>query len=150
MIFNGAAAFTSDYRCEILPRRNAGKRIFPKEAKIWLRRRTRGGHKGNRAIIVNRLTTPLPPFNPLKRVEKLKRRRRGLVAARRKLSDNRVWSHPLLHHPLISANAGVQYRGICGALDAHCPFALSSSSYFFRWIIPLSKVSKNDITLGYP
>ena len=45
-----------------------------KEAKIWRWRRTRGGHKGNRAIIVNRLTNP--PFHrrPSKRGEK---RRRG-------------------------------------------------------------------------
>lgn len=115
-IFNVLAAFTSDYR----PRNpSSTQRISAKQAEISRWRLTRGGHKGNRAIIVNRLNLPPFPLN-LPRTKR-KRKERERERARRKLSGNRLWSHPLLHHPLISGAPLYSY-GIC--IEARCTLPL--------------------------
>lgn len=74
-IFNVLAAFTSDYR----PRNpSSTQRISAKQAEISRWRLTRGGHKGNRAIIVNRLNLPPFPLNLLRTKRKRKEREREL------------------------------------------------------------------------
>lgn len=65
-------AFTSDYRHEESFQRilaPLGEEDIAKEAKIWRRRRTHAEHKGNRAIIVNRLNPPLSS-SPLHRAKR--------------------------------------------------------------------------------
>lgn len=74
-IFNVLAAFTSDYRPQ---NPSSTQRISAKQAEISRWRLTRGGHKGNRAIIVNRLNLPPFPLNLPRTKRKRKEREREL------------------------------------------------------------------------